>query len=73
MVDNIPDGHTFAKADSGSKQTVRYSVILSLLQGIEELGGGSQTKTPAVLYTRDMFYMAGNVSSMVNVKWFFGQ
>jgi len=31
-----------------------------------------QTKTPAVIYTRDMFYMASNVSSLVNVRWFFG-
>lgn len=25
-----------------------------------------------MLYTRDMFYMASNISSLVNVKWFFG-
>ncbi|KAF8949995.1 glycoside hydrolase family 79 protein [Flammula alnicola] len=51
LVDSIPNGHTFAKTDSGSTQT---------------------TKTPAVLYTLDMFYMASNISSMLNVKWFFG-
>lgn len=31
-----------------------------------------QTKTPAVLYTQDMFYMAANISQMLNVKWFMG-
>jgi hypothetical protein len=31
-----------------------------------------QTRTPAVIYTRDMFYLASNISSLVNVKWFFG-
>ncbi|KAJ2932239.1 hypothetical protein H1R20_g4863, partial [Candolleomyces eurysporus] len=37
------------------------------------LSGSTQTTlTPAVLYTRDMFYMANNISSMVNVKWFLG-
>ncbi|KAF9529902.1 glycoside hydrolase family 79 protein [Crepidotus variabilis] len=35
-------------------------------------GSNATTKTPAVLYTRDMFYMAFNISSLVNVKWFFG-
>jgi hypothetical protein len=30
------------------------------------------TDTPAVLYTIDLFYMAGNISSLVNVDWFFG-
>ncbi|KAF9529921.1 hypothetical protein CPB83DRAFT_851818 [Crepidotus variabilis] len=51
MVDSLPSGKTFGKADSGSNAT---------------------TKTPSVLYTRDMFYMCGNVSSMLNVKWFMG-
>ncbi|KAF9474970.1 hypothetical protein BDN70DRAFT_884295 [Pholiota conissans] len=49
--DSIANGHTFAKADSGSTQT---------------------TKTPAVLYTIDMFYMAANISALLNVKWFMG-
>lgn len=31
------------------------------------------TDTPAVLYTKDLFYMAGNISSLVNVDWFFGK
>ncbi|KAF4611688.1 hypothetical protein D9613_003767 [Agrocybe pediades] len=30
------------------------------------------TETPAVLYTVDMFYIASNISSLVNVKWFIG-
>ena len=25
-----------------------------------------------MLYTRDMFYIANNISSLVNVKWFLG-
>lgn len=35
-------------------------------------GSTQTTKTPAVLYTIDMFYMASNISSMLNVKWFLG-
>ncbi|KDR78212.1 hypothetical protein GALMADRAFT_138334 [Galerina marginata CBS 339.88] len=35
-------------------------------------GTNQTTKTPAVLYTPDMFYMAHNISHMLNVKWFFG-
>ncbi|KAF8900473.1 hypothetical protein CPB84DRAFT_1847260 [Gymnopilus junonius] len=35
-------------------------------------GVNTTTKTPAVIYTPDMFYMTNNISSMVNVKWFFG-
>lgn len=35
-------------------------------------GSTQTTKTPAVLYTLDMFYMASNISSMLNVKWFLG-
>ncbi|KAF5371017.1 hypothetical protein D9615_010017 [Tricholomella constricta] len=30
------------------------------------------TLTPAVLYTKEMFYIAANISSLVNVKWYFG-
>ncbi|KAF5319596.1 hypothetical protein D9619_008683 [Psilocybe cf. subviscida] len=30
------------------------------------------TQTPPLLYTRDVFYMAGNISSKTDVKWFFG-
>jgi hypothetical protein len=35
-------------------------------------GSNQTTKTPAVLYTPDMFYMANNISSLLNIKWFFG-
>ncbi|KAF9036340.1 hypothetical protein BJ165DRAFT_1533176 [Panaeolus papilionaceus] len=30
------------------------------------------TETPSVLYTIDMFYIAANISSLLNVKWFLG-
>ncbi|KAH6912214.1 hypothetical protein BKA70DRAFT_1384741 [Coprinopsis sp. MPI-PUGE-AT-0042] len=30
------------------------------------------TLTPAVIYTMEMFYTCANISSMVNVKWFYG-
>ncbi|RXW22272.1 hypothetical protein EST38_g3572 [Candolleomyces aberdarensis] len=40
--------------------------------GKEESGSTQTTKTPAVLYTVDMFYMMSNISSMLNVKWFLG-
>ncbi|KAJ7645164.1 glycoside hydrolase family 79 protein [Mycena polygramma] len=30
------------------------------------------TKTPAVTYTQDLFYMLSNISSLVNVKWYIG-
>lgn len=30
------------------------------------------TETPPVLYTRDMFYLMNNISSMVPVKWYLG-
>ncbi|KAF9556467.1 glycoside hydrolase family 79 protein [Agrocybe pediades] len=37
-----------------------------------ESGSTQTTQTPAVLYTPDMFYMTNNISSMLNIKWFFG-
>ncbi|KAJ6514298.1 glycoside hydrolase family 79 protein [Mycena vitilis] len=30
------------------------------------------TRTPAVTYTKDLFYMLSNISSHVNVKWYIG-
>ncbi|KAG6907147.1 hypothetical protein DXG01_010322 [Tephrocybe rancida] len=30
------------------------------------------TLTPAVLYTKELFYLAANISSLVNIKWYFG-
>ncbi|PPR05779.1 hypothetical protein CVT24_006842 [Panaeolus cyanescens] len=35
-------------------------------------GSSQTTETPAVLYTIDMFYIASNISSLLNVKWFLG-
>ncbi|KAF9033112.1 hypothetical protein BJ165DRAFT_1515715 [Panaeolus papilionaceus] len=40
--------------------------------GKTDSGTTQTTKTPAVLYTVDMFYIASNISSLVNVKWFLG-
>lgn len=40
--------------------------------GKVDSGSTQTTKTPAVLYTRDMFFMQNNISSLVNVKWFLG-
>lgn len=70
MVPFIEDGMTFSKEDSGSTQTVCIPYRSPLLFSVLIL---LQTKTPAVLYTIDMFYMASNISSMINVKWFFGK
>ncbi|RDB24343.1 Beta-glucuronidase [Hypsizygus marmoreus] len=30
------------------------------------------TLTPAVLYTKELFYLAANISSLVNVRWYLG-
>ncbi|KAJ2933936.1 hypothetical protein H1R20_g3144, partial [Candolleomyces eurysporus] len=38
----------------------------------EDSGTTQTTETPAVLYTMDLFYMAANISSLVNVDWFLG-
>ncbi|KAF5334998.1 hypothetical protein D9611_009925 [Ephemerocybe angulata] len=38
----------------------------------EDSGSKQTTETPAVLYTIDMFRMAANISSLLNVKWFLG-
>ncbi|KAF9051565.1 glycoside hydrolase family 79 protein [Panaeolus papilionaceus] len=40
--------------------------------GKTDSGTQQTTETPAVLYTIDMFYIASNISSLVNVKWFLG-
>lgn len=32
----------------------------------------NKTRTPAVIYTRDLFYMMANISSLVNVNWYLG-
>ncbi|KAJ7634683.1 glycoside hydrolase family 79 protein [Roridomyces roridus] len=31
------------------------------------------TQTPAVIYTMDLFYLLGNVSALVDVKWYLGK
>lgn len=51
LVPELPDGRTFGKEESGSRQT---------------------TRTPAVLYTVDMFYMMNNISALLPIKWFLG-
>ncbi|KAF8991302.1 glycoside hydrolase family 79 protein [Cyathus striatus] len=38
----------------------------------EALGHDTTTRTPGVIYTMDLFYLAANISSLVNVKWFMG-
>ncbi|KAF5334902.1 hypothetical protein D9611_009930 [Ephemerocybe angulata] len=40
--------------------------------GKEDSGTTQTTRTPAVLYTVDMFYMMSNISAMLPVKWFLG-
>ncbi|KAH9476802.1 Beta-glucuronidase [Psilocybe cubensis] len=57
--------------------TQEFATMVPFLEGgktfdKEDSGSTQTTKTPAVLYTIDMFYMAANISSMLNVKWFFG-
>ena len=68
MVDSLPKGLTFSKSVFASNQTVSFiSCNISLFFIFF-----SQTQTPAVVYTIDMFYMTANISSMLNVKWFLG-
>ncbi|KAG6917380.1 hypothetical protein DXG01_002759 [Tephrocybe rancida] len=38
----------------------------------EKADSNNPTLTPAVLYSDDLFYLAGNVSAHVNVGWYFG-
>ncbi|KAF6748272.1 hypothetical protein DFP72DRAFT_580338 [Ephemerocybe angulata] len=38
----------------------------------EDSGSNQTTQTPAVMYTKDLFYMAANISSLLDVKWFLG-
>ncbi|KAJ3506310.1 hypothetical protein NLJ89_g6943 [Agrocybe chaxingu] len=57
--------------------TQEFAVMVPELEdgrtfGKTDSGSTQTTKTPAVLYTIDMFYMANNISSMLNVKWFCG-
>ena len=33
----------------------------------------SKTGTPVLAFTPDLIYMLGNVSSLVNVKWYLGE
>ncbi|TFK33314.1 glycoside hydrolase family 79 protein [Crucibulum laeve] len=44
-----------------------YSVIAK-----EQIESGRTTRTPAVVYSMDMFYLANNISQLTNVKWFMG-
>ncbi|KAG5637249.1 hypothetical protein H0H81_005247 [Sphagnurus paluster] len=50
---------------------------------VDEIAGGhatakeksdlkNPTQTPAVLYSKELFYIASNISTLVNVKWYFG-
>ena len=71
MVDNLPKGLTFSKAAFESNQTVSLPFPLTSLVSFD-IFLFSQTQTPAVLYTIDMFYMTANISRMLNVKWFLG-
>lgn len=40
--------------------------------GKEHIELRNPTDTPAVLYTKDLFYLMGNISSLVNVRWYLG-
>jgi hypothetical protein len=31
------------------------------------------TATPPLIFTRDVFYLMGNISSLVNAKWYMGK
>ena len=72
MVDSLPKGATFSKSAFTSNQTVSSSLSYIFRVGFHFFFLFSQTQTPAVLYTIDMFYMTANISSMLNVKWFLG-
>ena len=72
-INSIPKGKSFSKADSGINTTVSWLPVSLLLDTIFTISFHfSQTQTPAVLYTIDMFYMMSNISKMLNVKWFLG-
>ena len=70
---SFPFGETFSKTDSGANTTVSWLPIKNAFRSFfYHFFLFSQTQTPAVLYTVDMFYMMSNISSMLNVKWFLG-
>jgi hypothetical protein len=69
LVPSLPNGKTFSKARSSVNTTVSLLPIECTKSPFSPF---SQTQTPAVLYTMDMFYMLSNVSSLVDVKWFLG-
>ena len=74
MVDTLPKGSAFSKTAFESNQTVSHFLVNIVFKKsvFDIFYFFPQTLTPAVVYTIDMFYMAANISRMLNVKWFLG-
>jgi hypothetical protein len=71
-VDSIEDGHALGKEKKELQNPVSSSSFLDLLMsGL--IPAYHKTDTPAVLFTKDLFYLMGNISSNVNVRWYLGK
>ena len=69
LVDTIPDGRILEKNNSDTSNPVsNHNLSHSLPHSHIFL----QTNTPSTLFTADVLYLLGNVSSLVNVEWYLG-
>ncbi len=69
LVDSFPDGGILEK-DNGDKSNPVRDLLRSLARYL--VSDVLQTGTPVLAFTPDLIYMLGNVSSLVNVKWYLG-
>ncbi|EKM76173.1 hypothetical protein AGABI1DRAFT_115938 [Agaricus bisporus var. burnettii JB137-S8] len=76
LISNLQEraGHVLIRLGGNTQE---YAVMVDQLENgraiAKEKASLTQTTlTPAVLYTVDLFYIAANISSLVNVNWFLG-
>ena len=73
-VDSIPNGHATSKEKSDPKNPVCPFSFFCVNKALTlHYLPACQTLTPAVLYSDELFHLAANISSLVNVRWYLGR
>ncbi|KAJ3487915.1 hypothetical protein NLI96_g3197 [Meripilus lineatus] len=67
-------GRFHIRVGGNTQETARYVESTADGKMIEKQGidPNNPTATPALIYTIELFYLLGNISSLVNAKWYLG-
>jgi hypothetical protein len=69
LVESTPDGRILEKDIHGVSNPV---CLVSICIICARLTPREQTQTPPLIFTPDLLYMMGNISSFVNIRWYLG-